>query len=368
MTGMEERPGDIDASRAAIAARGLMPTASGYLTAEVAVHLPFEALAPYKDALKRYFSPGPWEAADAEALSVLVAPHVDTGWWEHDLGGGIMLAHGIRNDRYELWVGGSSERRPSVFDRTFDGPIVPESTPHPRKVRFAVGGQPAPGRWYRRSDPDPSPDPRVRRLFAEPDVTDVMVAGDFVTIGLDASWEHRLEPLLGLVTELFARPGEERTIGERTRDELLQEAGRLHLTASLEDLHLLDPDDPEHQQVLEQALLDGEIRSRRVAVAVLAEASDPAARRNAVTRAAHDDSLLVRRTAIDAAADTADPDFRELFERTLTDPDPWMRWRAVRALGAIDVEPSRAAVVTLESDSEFRVRFEVARVLKGGAI
>lgn len=364
MTGMEARPGDMDGSRAAIAERELMPTASGYLTGEVAVHLPYEALGPFKDALKRYFSPEPWDATDANALSALVTPHLATGWWEHDLGGGITLAHGIREGRYELWAGGATGTRRSIFDRAFDGPVVPEPTPHPRKVRFAIGGQPAPGHWYRRSDPDPSPDPKVRRLFAEPDVTDVMVAGDFVTIGSTASWEYRLEPLLGLVTELYARPDHEHTAGERTRDELLQEAGTLHLTTSLEDLHLLNPDDPDHQQVLDAALHNGDTRARRVAVAVLAEASDPLIRRNAVARGARDTSLLVRRTAIDGAADTADPAFRGFFEATLLDPDPWMRWRAVRALGGIDVGPSRAAVTTLESDPEFRVRFEVARVLK----
>jgi HEAT repeat protein len=53
-----------------------------------------------------------------------------------------------------------------------------------------------------------------------------------------------------------------------------------------------------------------------------------------------------------------------LFETTLTDPDPWSRWRAVRALGGIGVEPSRDAVVALQADPEFRVRFEVANVLR----
>lgn len=364
MPGMEARPEDQDGTRAAIAERELVVTASGYLTGEVAVHLPFEALGPYKDALKRYFSAVPWKAADADALSALITPHLETGWWEHDLGAGITLAHGIRNQRYELWVGGASAATPSIFERAFNGPVVPEATPHPRKVRFAVGGTPAPGRWYRRSDPDPPPDPRVRRLFVEADVTDVMVAGDFVTVGSAGSWEQRLEPLLALVTELFARPGEERTSGERTRDELLREAGHLHPPTSLEELHLLDPNDPQHREVLSAALRGGDTKARRVAVAVLAEADDADARMEAVERGAGDSSLLVRRTALDAAADTEDPAFRTLFETTLADPDPWSRWRAVRALGGIGVDPSRDAVTALEADPEFRVRFEVAQVLR----
>ena len=365
--GMEARPEDLDRTRAAIAARELVGTASGYLTGEVAVHLPFEALGPYKNALKRYFSVEPWQRADAAALSELVAPHVESGWWEHDLGAGITLAHGIRDGRYELWVGGATAVAPSIFERAFAGPVVPEATPHPRKVRFAIGGTPRPGRWFRRTDPDPPPDPRVRRLFAEADVSDVMVAGDFVTVGITGSWEHRLEPLLALVTELFSRPGEVRSNGVRTRDELLREAGHLHPATSLEELHLLDPNDPDHCEVLTAALGQGDTKARRVAVAVLAEADDPSVQAEAVALGARDKSLLVRRTALDAAADTEDPAFRPLFEATLADPDPWMRWRAVRALGGIGVEASRVAVSALASDPEFRVRFEVAQVLRNDA-
>ena len=115
------------------------------------------------------------------------------------------------------------------------------------------------------------------------------------------------------------------------------------------------------------ALGRGDTKARRVAVAVLAEADDPTVRAGAVALGARDESLLVRRTALDAAADTEDPTFRPLFEATLADPDPWMRWRAVRALGGIGVEASRAAVAALASDPEFRVRFEVAQVLRNGA-
>ncbi len=54
-----------------------------------------------------------------------------------------------------------------------------------------------------------------------------MVAGDFVTIGIGArsSWENRLEPLLALVTELFADSAAQHHRPDRTREELMQEAG-----------------------------------------------------------------------------------------------------------------------------------------------
>ncbi len=44
-----------------------------------------------------------------------------------------------------LWAGGAGTVAPSIFDRVFDGPVVPEATPHPRKVKFTTGGTAAPG-------------------------------------------------------------------------------------------------------------------------------------------------------------------------------------------------------------------------------
>jgi hypothetical protein len=363
---MDHRPDDLDPTRATIADRELVPTASGYLTSDVAMALPYEALGPFKNLLKQFFSPMPWRNADADALSALVVPHIATGWWEHDLGGGITLAHGIRADRYELWVGGTSTASGSIFDRAFDGPVVPEATPHPRKVKFTIGGVPAPGVWYRRTDDGPVTDPRVKRLFAEPDVTDVMVAGDFVTVGIGAtsSWEMRLEPLLALVTELYWDEGATTTAPERTREELLDEAGHLHLEARPEELHLLNPDDPADRRRLTAALGAADARVRRVAIAVLVESDDLVVRSEAITRGFRDESRLVRRTAVDAAADTEDPALRPLFEQAANVDDPWIRWKAVRALGDIGVGPSRALVASLAADPDFRVRFEVARVLR----
>jgi hypothetical protein len=363
-----EPPADLDASRAAVAERGLIVTASGYLTEEVASALPFEALAAFKDHLKRYFSPLPWTAADADALSDLVAPHVDAGWWEHDLGGGLTMRHGIDGSGYVLWVDGASQRAPSIFDRAFSGPVVPEPTPHPRKVKFAFGGAPSPGRWHRRGDPDPPADARISRLLDEPDVTDVMVAGDFVTIGIGArsSWELRLEPLLALVTDLFAGDTSAIAGPERTRDELLHEAGHAE-ALDREELHLLDPNDAGHVTRLRAALDDDDARTRRIAVALLAESDDPRVRIGAVERGYGDRSRLVRRTAIDAAADAEDEGLRPLLERTLRDGDDWIRWRAIRALGVLGLAASRPAVEAMTSDPEFRVRFEAERVLRAGA-
>lgn len=361
---MDARPDDLDATRSVIAAHDLTATASGYLTADVAMALPFEALVPFKTAMKTFFSTEPWTGVDADALSGLVAPHLSEGWWEHDLGGGITLAYGIREGRFELWATGASTPALSVFDRVFDGPVAPEATPHPRKVKFTTGGVPAPGVWYLRSDGTPD-DPRVERLFAEPYVTDVMVAGDFVTVGIGARepWEQRLEPLLALVTELFADVGGVQSEPIRTRTELLAEAQERRGRRP-EELHLLDPDDPESRRRLIEALDDRDVRVRRVAVAVLLESGEADVRRDAATRGAADASRVVRRTAIDAAADTEEEHFRGLFETGLGDEDPWIRWKAVRSLGELGVEPSRGRIEALTDDPDFQVRFEVAKVLR----
>jgi hypothetical protein len=359
-------PDDLEATRRTIVARELVATASAYLTADIAMSIPFETLVPFKALVRRFFSNEPWTDDDAEALSDTVAAHVGQGWWEHDLGGGMTLAYGIRDERFELWAGGAGTVAPSIFDRVFAGPVVPEATPHPRKVKFTTGGTAAPGVWYRRRDQGKPDDPRVERLFAEPDVTDVMVAGDFVTIGIGArsSWENRLEPLLALVVELFADSAAQHQRPERTREELMQEAGRSVPASRPEELHLLDPDeDPDRQRLL-HALESDDPRVRRLAVAVLLESSDAGARQEAVDRGMADPSRLVRRTAVDAAADTEDERFRPLYEQLLSDDDAWIRWKAVRSLGELGLHRSRSLVESLTADPDFQVQFEVAKVLR----
>jgi HEAT repeat protein len=238
-------------------------------------------------------------------------------------------------------------------------------------VKFTTGGTPAPGVWYRRGDPEPVVDEKVRRLFAEPDVTDVMVAGDFVTVGIAAtsSWERRLEPLLALVTELYAA-SEPSVAAGRTREELLQEAGGLRPRHRPEELHLLDPDDETDRATLDAAFDDEQPRVRRIAVAVLAESGDAIVRRRAVWRGFEDTSRTVRRTAVDAAAaiaadaEAADPELRPLFTAALASDDAWIRWKAVRALGDLDPGPTRDDLELVLDDPDFQVRFEVEKVLR----
>ena len=94
---MDRRPDDLHIARSAVARVGLVSEASSHLTTEVALHLPFDALTPFKTAIKRFFSTEDWTPADEEGLALLVGPHLAEGWFEHDLGSGISLGHGIRD-------------------------------------------------------------------------------------------------------------------------------------------------------------------------------------------------------------------------------------------------------------------------------
>lgn len=354
--------------RSEVGRRNLVSAASHHLTKTVAVHLPFEALALFKTLLKQFFSDAAWEEADASRLSALVAEHVDTGSWSHQLDGDLVLRHGVEGGEYRIQVTGNvGERAPGLWDRVFEGPIKPEPTPHPLKVKFVFGGDPAPGVWYLADDREASHDPqqiddRARHLLDEPDVTDVMVAGDFVTIGLHrrARWEDRLDDMLALVGRLFT-PGV--TTDEAiTRDELVAEGLSTDLDTDL--LHLLDPDDRHHRSRLAAALEDPDPRTRRIAVALLAGSSDPRVAVDAVTTGYDDRSLLVRRMAIDAAGDSGNEAHRPTVEAALGDHDPWTRWRAVRAIAEFGLGPSESVVTALAEDPDFQVRFEVARVLR----
>ncbi len=349
-----------DDARMAVAARSLTAEASAHLTETVARHLPFEVLVPYKTLIKRFFSAAPWENEDAVRLDGLVGPHLESGWWEHELAPDLTLRHGVGEGGYTMEVTGGSTQQRGLFDRVFAGPVVPEATPHPRKVKFNIGGTAAPGRWWQRGQV--VDDPSLGRLFAEPDITDVMVAGDFVTVGLDrtASWETRLDGLLDLVTELFWVPDTPPQVpGGRTRDELLEE-GRGSADVS-DELHLLDPDRGDHRSRLFEALQDTDARRRRMAVAILADSADPEQAHAALGAGMRDPARIVRRAAVDAAAERKDT-APEFYETALEDGDSWIRWKAVRALGAMGMKESVARFV---QDPDFQVRFEAEKVIRG---
>ena len=357
---MTSHSGEHDVARAAIATSPAYPQALQHLTTEIATGLEFSELAGFKTLLKRFFSSQDWTAEDEAALADLVGE--GEGHWRHELDGGFILEHGFVDGRYRLTVKGDTvANETSIFDRVFSGAIRPEATPHPRKVKFILGGEPGPGVWYKAGEPSPD-DERVQRLFDEDDVTDVMVAGDFVTVGLarSSSWESRLEPLLALVGELFEHRPTSDSVAH-TRDEMLDEAGRLRLAT--QELHLLDPDDRRARERLHEALSSTDARVRRIAVAVLAQSTDRAVALSAIQTGSADASKIVRRTAIDSGADREDVELVDVFLNALRDPDAWIRWKATRALRELG-HGDRGVFEKLLEDEDFQVRLEAEAALR----
>lgn len=357
---MRTRPDDLDEARRRIAAAELVGVASNHLTEDLYRELEFSDLVAIKNLLKRFFSAQPWSEDDAARLDTLLARNVaePTGWFEHDLGSGLRLMHGFDDGTYQLWATGGAGGEASIFDRVFSGPVQPEATPNPRHVRFVVGGSPAPGVWYRPGDD--IDDSRVGELLDDPDVTDVLVAGDFVAVGLRRAsmWKDRLDEMVAVVERLFWSPDRATATHEGpTRDELVagQTSGALHL---------LNPDDPASRTQLESALESTDPRRRRMAVATLAQSADAGYAVDTLVTAYRDSSRIVRRTAIDAAVDLESEDVRLLLESALDDEDDWIRWKAVKGLSDIGLSTSTGAVSALADDPDFQVRFEVAAALR----
>jgi hypothetical protein len=353
-------PTDLDEARRRIAAAELVAAASNHLTVDLYSHLEFSDLVAVKNLLKRFFSAQPWNDDDADRLDMLLRRNVEdpVGWFEHDLGSGLSLHHGFDDGTYRLWATGGRDDEASIFDRVFSGPVQPEATPNPRHVRFVIGGQPAPGVWHRRGDD--LTDDRVARLLEDPDITDVLVAGDFVAIGLRRApmWKDRLDDLVELVTELFWTADRVVTgLDGPTRDELV--SGQ-----STGELHLLNPDDPASRSTLQAALNDDDARHRRMAVATLAQSSDLEFAIATLLGGYSDPSRIVRRTVIDVAVDLEVDAGRGLLEQALGDEDDWIRWKAVKGISQLGLAGSLAAVETLADDPDFQVRFEVAAALR----
>jgi HEAT repeat protein len=353
-------PSDLDEARRRIAAAELVGLASNHLTTDLYSNIEFSDLVAVKNLLKKFFSAQPWSEEDAERLDMLLSRNVEEpiGWFQHDLGAGLQLIHGFDEGTYRLWASGGIDSEASIFDRVFSGPVQPEATPNPRHVRFVIGGTPAPGVWFRRGD-DLS-DERVAALLDDPDVTDVLVAGDFVAIGLRraAMWKDRLNDMVDTVTAGFWTP--DRLIADLdgpSRDELV--AGQ-----ATGALHLLNPDDPVSRVTLQEAAGSEDPRQRRMAVATLAQSTDNQFAIATLIDAYADSSRVVRRTVVDVAVDLEDEATRSLLEHALQDDDDWIRWKAVKGISELGLGASAEAVGALADDPDFQVRFEVAAALR----
>jgi len=379
---MEVGP-ELDAARFRVVEGGLTPDAIRELTPVVSA-LPFEALGPVKQSLKRFFSDAAWTADDDDALADIVG--AGTGGGNRELAPGLVLTWAWEGGRFRLRVesdaGGEDGGAPASagdatgLGQTFDGAVVPEATPSPRTIRFATppleGGA---ARNYE-SATAASADPRVARLFGDFDeVTNVLVGPDFVavTIGRPNRWEQLLEPILREVTSEFAgnaplEHGESTIPGETAaaRDVTSEDGARAprRLERAWADLGALRGDRPDDLERILAACGDTDAARRQVAVALLADAP-PDAAAGAWASLVGDSSRAVRRSAVDAIAGAARRELRPLLERALGDTDAWIRWKALSGIGVLGAESSRAAIVTVAEDPDFRVRLEAARLLKG---
>lgn len=128
------------------------------------------------------------------------------------------------------------------------------------------------------------------------------------------------------------------------------------------DLSALRADRPEDLERILAATRAADPAHRQVAAALLADAA-PEVSALAWEHLLGDPSRVVRRSVVDAIASTAREQLRPLLEAALTDSDPWTRWKAVRGIGILGVEPSRTAIHACAADPDFRVRLEATRLL-----
>jgi len=376
-----------DDSRRGIAARGLTPVAVAHLTRDALGRIELEKLAPVKRLLKQFFSDAPWTADDDDALAALVGP--GEGWWQHGLDGGFDFAFGWQHGRFRLEPGRPGTAGPATarageaatpgaletLEETFDGAIVPEATPNPRTIRFVTGNiHSGPSRWYESAAQ--VDDPRVAQVFAAFDeVANVLVGPDFVAIGLRRAdrWEQLLRPVLRVLEAAF--PPEE--IGPRNagaddvagrapvdvRATAVPPSGRA-IDRAWRELRALNLDAHDDVERLLAAASSNDVATRQVASRVLIDAgTDVADKAWAVLL--RDASRTVRRATVDTMVDARRPALRPLLEAALADRDAWTRWKALRGLVDLGVEPSRDAVLPLERDTDFRVRLEAAGALRG---
>lgn len=356
-----------DTGRREIATRGLTPAAVTHLTRDALGTIDLAALAPVKKLLKRFFSDESWTGAEDQSLAELVGP--GDGWWQHELDDDLGFEFGWRDGSFRLEV----SPRPTLAE-TFDGPVVPEATPNPRTIRFVTGPiHDGPSRWYESAtDAD---DPRVARLFADfGAVANVLVGPDFVAVGLHRpdEWELLLEPMLRVVATEFAptAPESERSgdgaVSSRSESSSSRSPSAAPTSAldrAWRELGTLRAQEPADLDRILAARSSPDSAHRQVAARLLIGADADTAERE-WGRLLADSSRSVRRATVDAMVDAERPSLRALLEQALLDPDAWTRWKALRGLVGLGIEPSRRVVAPLADDPDFRVRLEATGALR----
>lgn len=246
-------------------------------------------------------------------------------------------------------------------------PIVAEATPNPRTIVFRTGQVHAGASITYRAG-ERMADPRVARLLTEfPEITDVLLARDFVSVSLrrPGSWEHLLDSIQHAVTREFVGTMDETIEAHEASGEVpkVRERDETSLAAAWRDLASLDPQTNEGLSQLLVLIATGDVAQRQVVANLLGNAEEDAAAR-AWAHQVHDPSRLVRRAAVDAIVDAKREGLRKLLEQATVDDDAWIRWKAVRGLADLGQGPSRETLEPLMIDPDFRVRLEAERALR----
>jgi HEAT repeat protein len=223
---------------------------------------------------------------------------------------------------------------------------------------------------------DQGDDARVARLFQHfPDVTDVLVATDFVAVSLRRPdrWEALLDPVLQVVTEEFviARDGAGAPASDRLQPTSAAEvAGQQRHEGRLErawrELGSLHADHGADLERVRAAARDQDAARRQVAASLLRDAEAATAQLE-WQRLLVDRSRLVRRATVDAVVDVGREELRPLLERALGDDDAWVRWKALRGLSELGAGASRQVIQPLVADPDFRVRLEAQAAVHGAS-
>jgi HEAT repeat protein len=157
------------------------------------------------------------------------------------------------------------------------------------------------------------------------------------------------------------RGGEEHPGVER-RDPSL-DTRHAALDRAWRELHALQLDRPDDRDRLVAAASSPDVATRQVTARLLLDV-DPEVAHRLWAELLEDASRTVRRATVDAMVDADRPALGPLLEDALADSDAWTRWKALRGLLDLGLEPSRDVLQRLATDADFRVRVEARNALR----
>jgi hypothetical protein len=360
---------DRDSARLRIARAGLTQTAVERVSRTSFGRMPITLVDRARAQLRRFFSEGPWTVEDDAGLSGLVGP--GEGWTEDELAPGIRLGYGWRFTQFKIEIdadalppepsaqgAGHAVTEPVVppqertLGDTFEELVVIEAGRNPAEVRFATGPVTTTkgGRFTRDAQGSSAAVAALFREFDDIDIVRIDIGSVSVSLGNPYQWHVVLLRVFDTITTACVPPRVSQP--DRAYERAVSEIGALDVANPRDLARLLD------------ATSSPDAAFRCLAAAKL-ELADPLLVAKPWTRSLDDSSRAVRRAAIRAAAHTARPDLRLLFERALADKDACVRYYAIRGLAQIGVGRADQSVERRKLDDDIRVRFAAEAALDG---